>query len=280
MNDFLGQFKKLILDAPHLNVNSRNVENCPYGDFIYNCKNCYLCFDTGGSQKGYFLENSMKTRDCVDCSFARWSELCYECVNIEKCYSCNWCVDCNDSHDLSHCFDCSGCSDCYGCVGLRHKQYQIYNEQFTKEEYLKRIKNIKFDKDKFHELELEIPRQNLHLSRSEDCIGDYIYNSKKCTFCFDINNMEDCIYYISGNYNSPDKSCCDINEASGCELCYDSFSLGYCYNCNFLVESSYCTDCEFGFELEQCKNCFGCVYLKNKQYYILNKLYSKEDYLA
>ena len=120
---------------------------------------------------------------------------------------------------------------------------------------------------------------NLHLSNSEGCVGDYIYNCKECLECYDINNMEDCFYYSSGNFNSPDKINCDMDDASGCELCYECFSLGYSYNCNFLIESSYCTNCEFGLELEQCKNCFGCVYMRDKQYYILNKPYSRDDYL-
>jgi len=279
VESFITDYKKLMADAPRICVSSRNVENCPYGDFIYNCKNCYLCFDTGGSQNGYHLDNCMKTKDCTDCSYARWSELCYECLNIEKCYDCNFCVDCNDSRNLDHCFDCIGCSDCFGCVGLRRQKFKIYNEQLTESEYREQIRSIRFDKDKFKKIDLSVPRQNLHLSKSEDCVGDYIYNSKNCYNCYEINNMENCLYYTSGNYNSPDKDCCDIDEASGSELCYDSFSLGYCYNCYFLIESSYCRNCEFGINLEKCTDCFGCAYLANKQYYILNKPYSKEEYV-
>lgn len=276
--DFIKEFSELVKKSPHMNVNANNVENCPYGDYIYNCKNCYLCFELGGSQNGFYLQNCMKTKDCVDCSFARWSELCYECLNIERCYDCNWCIDCGDSHHLTRCFDCNACNDCFGCVGLKHKKFMIYNEQFSEEEYKDQIKSIKFDREKFKGLTLKTPRQNLHHSKSEDCVGDYIYNSKNCINCFDINNMENCIYYNAGNFNSPDKDCCDMQDASGCELCFDSFSLGYCYNCDFLIESDRCTNCAFGFGLDSCKDCFGCAYLKNKQYYILNKPHPKEEY--
>ena len=276
--DFVGELKKIITETPRMCVASRNVENCPYGDFIYNCKNCYLCFDTGGSQDCYYVANSMKNKECVDCDLARWSELCYECLNIERCYNCDWCIDCNNCQNLARCFDCIGCNDCYGSIGLRRKSHYFYNKQLTKDEYKKTIKNVEFDHDRFLKLKQEIPHVNLHLSKSEDCTGDYIYNSKQCVLCYDINNMENCIYYSNGNYNRPDKDCCDVDEGSGCELCYDCFSVGYCYNCNFIVESSYCTNCEFGLELEQCKDCFGCAYLKNKQYYILNQPYTKEEY--
>ena len=139
--DFVGELKKIIKETPRMCVASRNVENCPYGDFIYNCKNCYLCFDTGGSQDCYYVANSMKNKECVDCDLARWSELCYECLNIERCYNCDWCIDCNNCHDLTRCFDCIGCNDCYGSIGLRRKSHYFYNKQLTKDEYKKSIKN-------------------------------------------------------------------------------------------------------------------------------------------
>ena len=39
-----------------------------------------------------------------------------------------------------------------------------------------------------------------------------------------------------------------------------------------------CSDCTFGYNLYSCKNCFGCVYLKGKEYHILNQPYEKEEY--
>ena len=50
------------------------------------------------------------------------------------------------------------------------------------------------------------------------------------------------------------------------------------YNCNFLIHTDYCSDSEFCAYSKNLKNCFGCVYLENKQYYILNKKYSPEEY--
>ncbi len=224
----------------------------------------------------------MKTQSCVDCSFARHSELCYECLNIEKCYSCDYCIDCTNSHDLKYCHDCLGCSDCLGCIGLRHKTYQVYNKQLSKEAYALIARSWAsaetFDSARFEQIKRRVPHVNLHLYNSEDCVGDYIYNSKDCYECYDINNMQGCLYYSYGNYNSPDKDCADIDNGSGCELCYDCYSVGYCYNCNFLVHSSTCSDCDFGWNLNNCKSCFGCVYLKGKEYHFLNEPYSKADY--
>ena len=63
------------------------------------------------------------------------------------------------------------------------------------------------------------------------------------------------------------------------ELCYESFSIGLeSYNCNFcsyVRTSSNLEYCELCFH---CKDCFGCIGLQGKQYYILNKKYSKDEY--
>ena len=38
---------------------------------------------------------------------------------------------------------CVGCKDCFGCVGLHKKQYNIFNKQYSKEEYEKKVAEIK-----------------------------------------------------------------------------------------------------------------------------------------
>ena len=52
------------------------------------------------------------------------------------------------------------------------------------------------------------------------------------------------------------------------------------YNCNFLLHTDDCNDSEFCAYSKNLKDCFGCVYLNHKQYYILNKPYTKEDYFV
>lgn len=46
----------------------------------------------------------------------------------------------------------------------------------------------------------------------------------------------------------------------------------FSYNCWTSSELAYCIDCY------DTKNCFGCIGLRNKQYCILNKQYTKEQY--
>ena len=51
-----------------------------------------------------------------------------------------WCANCVDCEYLLYCFDCK---NCFGFMDLMHKQYMILNEQYTKEEYFKKLGEIK-----------------------------------------------------------------------------------------------------------------------------------------
>ena len=42
---------------------------------------------------------------------------------------------CRRCRDIYYSYECSSCQDCFGCVGLKNKQYCIFNTQYTKETY-------------------------------------------------------------------------------------------------------------------------------------------------
>lgn len=98
---------------------------------------------------------------------------------------------------------------------------------------------------------------------------------KNCYLCFNGNNSEDCAYCTTNNYS---KECFDCSYIDRSELCYEGFFLT---GCSRTIFSSHC---ESSFNLAFCKNligcndCFGCVNLRNKQYHIFNKPYTKEEY--
>ena len=55
----------------------------------------------------------------------------------------------------------------------------------------------------------------------------------------------------------------------------EAYNLKFCANC-----WPACRDSEYCIDLFSCSNCFGCVGLKKKEYCILNKQYTKEEYLV
>ncbi|KKU80594.1 MAG: Epidermal growth factor receptor [Candidatus Peregrinibacteria bacterium GW2011_GWA2_47_7] len=133
----------------------------------------------------------------------------------------------------------------------------------------------KFIEQEVEKLRKTAPQLNVHQLRTENCIGENITESKDCYQCYDTFASEDCFYNIETNAN---KDCADLSVCFETELSYSCVQSPLCYNCNFLYQVDNSSDSEFCAYSRRLKNCFGCVYLENKEYYILNKPYSPADY--
>ena len=158
-------------------------ENCERVDYTYQSKNCYFCFDC------FNLENSLYCFACwgknlVDCRLAVERELCYGCIDTNRCYSSSYLSECSSCRDCHFSSQCISCSDCFGCVGLTHKQYCIFNKQYTKEEYEKRMGELKKENpekilEKVFELKKKIPHPASQQFNNENCqYGDHVFESK------------------------------------------------------------------------------------------------------
>ena len=80
-------------------------------------------------------------------------------------------------------------------------------------------------------------------------------------------------------YGIKSKNTYDIFWAFECENCYEIINSYNLNKCKYLEYSKNCFDCIFWLNLEWCQECIWCAWLSNKKYYILNKEYSKEEYL-
>ena len=88
-----------------------------------------------GSRANY-CKDSMDMFTTLNCEF------CYDDVSSNKCYETFFSHNaeaCTSSHFL---FDCKNCINCFGCTSLRSKSNCMWNEQLTKEEYNKRLKEM------------------------------------------------------------------------------------------------------------------------------------------
>ncbi|ALM10101.1 MAG TPA: hypothetical protein DDX11_02860 [Candidatus Peribacter riflensis] len=280
---FLTQFHTLLERVPAIASNSHvNNVNCPYTNYVGSCKNCYMIFGSVYCEDCLY-GTPYNSRSCVDSLLVRDCELCHDCVTCEKCYSCISCQDCANGHDLLFCYDCDGCRDCVGCAGLRRRQYCIFNEQLSPEEYRRKRsaidlcepKSIAEIREKFEETKRKKLRRSTLTLSSENVTGDYVYFSRNTHDAYDVQRCEDCAYMAQ---TIDMKDCQDCNYMEECELCheyicsYRNHSIHYCIwllDCSDVWYSSYCTSSH---------HLFGCIGLKHKQYCILNKQYSKEEY--
>lgn len=119
------------------------------GDYINHSKNSKVIYQSNGVEdsKYCFLAYLPTTKDCYDYSFyGENSTLVYETIksgtNLNNVLFSNGCFP--EGQNLEYCHYCVGCHDLFGCVGLRNKEYCIFNKQYNKEEYfLLRDKIIK-----------------------------------------------------------------------------------------------------------------------------------------
>ena len=284
--NFYLQFKELLNKVPRLSLFASNNENSPYTNYTWFCKNCYLSPSTLHCEDVAFSIWADKSYRCIDCAKISECQLCYENINTEKCYNSIFLIKSQNCIDSAFLFDCHNCKNCFMSSNLRNKSYVIENKQYPKEEYFKRLEEYNFGsyikllelKNRFAELIKSSLHKFANVLKSTNSTGENILNAKKARKCFDVYNVED-IAYCFRVWSMKDSM--DLyGSGPDSELFYEGINLG--------IKSSRQNFCmnewEGGYEQEYCDFCmgssyvFGCVGLRKKQYCILNKQYTKEEY--
>lgn len=283
---FFEQFDKLLREVPMMNLitDQQSLVNSEYVNYVSDAKNCYLVFASNFLEDCMYSSYIWESKDSSDCSYSTGLELCYECIDCDKMFNCNYLQNSEGCSDCVLGFGLKNCIECFGCVNLLHKKYFFFNEQLDKEEYGKKVNEItknpeKFAaaKRKFQEFSLKFPRKFANQIKCENSIGDAIKNCKNAFNCFDGYGAED-VKWID-NFPGELKDCYDLSGTAKTELGIDSVCVGlpsyFTRYCIVALESSYCDYCAF---VKGCKHCSGCAGLSRNEYCILNKKYSKEEY--
>lgn len=281
---FFEQLNELMLDVPRraMHQDGSN-ENCDYITFGMSNKNGYLLFSCFYTEDSYYSSICGFGKDYVDCLKCSKSELVYECVDCDKCYNSAYLLDCTACSDSYLLEACRNCTNCIACKNLRNKEYHVYNKPVSKEEFeafkAKMLEEgVEKELARFNEWKLELPTLYAHKMNCDNCDGDYIYNSRNCYGSFDVimgaENCNYCQFCGWKGHNLWDCTFCGkessflyefISSVTSNESAFSQF----CRGCSKIY---YC-DC-----MDSCHDCFGCVGLRHKEYCILNKQYSKEEY--
>ena len=288
---FLKQVRELSEKTPYmaLEVDYPTLKNCDFSNALGYCKNCTLAIWADYSENIYFSSLLNTAKDTSDSLRIFGGELCYQSVGIDKSYRAFYCQECESSTDIWFSRNCYSCVNCIGCVNLRGASYRIFNKEYSKDDYFKKMEEFKLDtRSGIEKLKKEalafwkkFPYRfytgntlNLNIT------GEYVYWSKNSKDLYNAGGAEDCRYcqFITVR---PAKDCMDYScWGNGAELIYESANVGVkvsnskfcCYCWPDVLNSEYCL---FGIAS---KNNFGCVNLKRKSYSILNKQYSKDEY--
>ena len=285
---FFEQFLELQNKVPRMSLVRQGLAvNSPYAHRVTDPKNSYMVFRSSYPENSLYIYNGKKhILDCCDCSWLYECELCYECVNCMNCYNTKFAQESKDSRDCSFVYACQNCSNCVGCVNLVNAEYCIWNKKYIKEEYFKKLNEMKLDtfsrieevKVEFENFRKKFPQRTIMSVKSEQVSGNWFLNSKNVRESFDCESVKDGKYLFM-TFNAED--CMDYFEwGNKAEQIYE------CQNCGLDIARLYfCNQCWMGaHDLYYCNtcpgahDCFGCVGLKKGEYSILNKKYTKQEY--
>lgn len=283
---FFEQFAELQKEVPRMSLLNKRSVNSEYTNHSSDNRNVYLSFATLFSEDIMYSTWIMKSRDCMDSSFIyEKGEKLYEVIDSRTSYQCQHSLFLRDCSSCFYCYDCHGCNDCFMSSNMRNKSYVFKNVQFTRNEYLKKIKEIDFssfavreklDKE-FHDL---LDKNSIHRyvvsERNVNSVGSLIFDCRNVHDSFEADKAENCKYI----YGGPEiKECLDLYHVGyNVELCYE------CQGCTKISNCHFCHLCYDNMNLDYCDTCqnsqnlFGCVSIKKGEYMIFNKKYSKKEY--
>ncbi len=288
---FMEQVKELSDKTPFSALTSlyTSLKNSDYSNALAWSKDCSLVFWADFCENVYNSSLLNTLKNSAECVRGYDSELCYESIGLGKSYRTFFSEECDNCVDVWFSRNCYNCTNCVGCVNLRGESYCIFNVKYSKEEYAEKLKELKFEswaelnafQKKAEEFWLSKPsREYQGNSLNVNVTGEYVYESKNSEDMYIANGAEDCRYceFITVK---PAKDCYDYaGWGNNATEIYESVTVGE--NANSVYFSTECWP--DGFDLQYCfwnisgKHNFGCVNLKKKQYCILNKEYSKEEF--
>lgn len=284
---FFEQLHALMNVVPHIGLGTTNNENSEYVNWSGYNKNCYLIFASDYNEQCLYGMHMIRSYDCIDGLYCLESRSCHEVIDIENCerlfYSQN-CQNCSDSLFL---YDCKQCRDCLLCTNLRSKQYCAQNVQLTPQKYgevkdalmKKLLEGGLSDAQKtFAEQKRKAIHRQSELVNCDDCLGNYLTRGKNLYQCFDLAKAQDCRYVYTG-FNVKDFM--DVCHCDDGELAYEGMSIGFrSYGITFANGAWTTRNALYVDSVAGSNDVFGCMGLQYKQYCIMNKQYTKEEYEA
>jgi hypothetical protein len=288
---FFEQFDEHMKTVPlmGLAVSQETSKLCPFTNHCDSSKNCYLTFYSAYNEDcayGFYLSHD---KGLLDCCIVWECENCYDSINAFRSNRVHGSVsNVHNSVDSYFLKDCKNANNCFGGANLRNKQYIFFGEQFTKDEYKKKVAEIDLGsyktyvetKARAEELwKSAIPHPAYDHVMTQNCTGSYIFFSKNCIECYDSGYCEDCKYVML--LKNPDtKDCYDyIDWGENAERIYEGITVG-----QQVADVKFSQDIHSSHDVEYSKSCmnssnlFACIGMRSKDHAIFNKRYSKEEF--
>ncbi len=260
-------------------------ENSDYVNYAGFNKDCYMIFDADYNESCYYSVGLNKSKMSADLLRSKECELCYECVDCFRSYRLLYSQDCDNCSDSAFLKNCVGVRNSFMCSNLKNKEYYIFNKPYDKETYERLMNSLsdqnelaKYLKD-WEAFKLNYPQKYTHGVQNENVIGDYLINSKDTEYGYDAMELWNCKYIYRSFGDVKDSMDCD-EIGTGAELLYECSMSGFNFqNSRF---NTHCwnqiSDLDYSVYCNSSKYLFACISLNRKEYCILNKQYTKEEY--
>jgi hypothetical protein len=288
---FLQQMIELRNKSTFMGLESlySSLQNTPYTNAAAYQKDCFMVFNADYGERCVYCVSYIHLTECLDNYNMDTCELCYESTGLTDCFKCIYSSELEKCSNVMFSKNLSGCTDCFGCMNLRNKNYHIFNQQYSREEYKEKLKSFNLDtREGIEKAQKEV--KDFWLTQPERCVigspmnvnstGNMLYECKNTKNGYIVSNVEDSKYVQLLTLPTV-KDCYDYTIwGNGAEKLYECLTVGeggynnhFCFSCwPNAIDNEYCM------YTIQSKDCFGCVNLKRKQYCILNKQYTKDEY--
>ncbi len=285
-NPFFTQWKELISRVPLASLGNSNIINSKYVNHTEDIRNCYLVYGSMESENVSYAQGLVKVKDSFDLYTVMKSEQAYDDVLCAGIFNTHFSYDTDESINSMFLTSCLNLQDCLACINLRHKNHCIFNKQYSREEYekirasydfgsYKVLEKFKKEYNKFLKRQF---RRFAFILKSENVTGDNIMNSKNSKMVFDVyGSVEDSKY----SAHAVDMRNCYDGYGIGAkgELLYEGVDFGHdAARMFFGVLTHGCMDTNYTYMCYGSKHLFGCIGLREQEYCILNKKYTKAEY--
>ena len=292
---FMDQLITLLRDVPHMALAryNKNIINSDYTVDSFDVKNCYLAATVAFAENISYGVWVLSSRDSLDLLRVDHLERCYDASDCTRSFNSQHIQNCENCSDSCFLFECRNCQYCFGCANLRNKKYCFFNEQLSEEEYRRKVAAIDLGSRQMREnyakkfydfLSARGIFRAVHTRNSPSSLGDHLIDCKNCFWAFSTISFKwvltfyknENVRYIQDSMGVKDSM--DVTIFGPGELCYnviEGFSANKVIASYFIGDS---LETEYSFECFDCKYCFGCAGLKKKQYCILNKQYTPDEY--
>jgi hypothetical protein len=224
---FFEQFKSLAQATPRAATYEARNNNCSYCNYSTHNKDCYLLFGSWFNENSGYSQTLLESRECWDCMYAKKCELCFASSDLVQCTQVHWSRSCANCIDSAFLYDCRNCQNCLFSWNLRNKNYYVFNQPVSKEEFLRLKKEMLGSHSELAknmtEFNKAVAEKAVHKfmtgERNHDVSGELLYGCKNVRDSFYIHDGENERYAVRGGVGQKDAM--DVFGVHSGELIYE-----------------------------------------------------------